>query len=102
MPCVPSPSTRPGSSIEPGKFADFIVLDKNFTQQPEEELARNQVLLTMVGGKVVMAKAPFGDVGTTAAVNVAGGRSRTLNLRASTGHAVVPGAHGPHGDGHNH
>ncbi len=46
-------------SVEVGKFADLIVLDKNFMQVPEVELARNNVLLTMVGGKVVWAKAPF-------------------------------------------
>lgn len=46
-------------SVEVGKFADLIVLDKNFMQVPEAELARNNVLLTMVGGKVVWAKAPF-------------------------------------------
>ena len=46
-------------SIEVGKFADLIVLDKNFMQVPEEELGRNDVLLTLVGGKVVWAKAPF-------------------------------------------
>ncbi|PMY47335.1 MULTISPECIES: amidohydrolase [Pseudomonas] len=46
-------------SIEVGKFADVIVLDKNFMQVPDDELARNDVLLTVVGGKVVWAKAPF-------------------------------------------
>nr|WP_154861519.1 amidohydrolase [Pseudomonas fluorescens] len=46
-------------SVEAGKFADLIVLDKNFMQVPEEELGRNDVLLTLVGGKVVWAKAPF-------------------------------------------
>jgi predicted amidohydrolase YtcJ len=46
-------------SVEVGKFADLIVLDQNFMQVPEEALARNQVLLTVVGGKVVWAKAPF-------------------------------------------
>jgi len=46
-------------SVEVGKFADLIVLDKNFMQVPEAELARNNVVLTMVGGKVVWAKAPF-------------------------------------------
>ncbi|WP_458374873.1 amidohydrolase [Pseudomonas laurylsulfatiphila] len=46
-------------SVEVGKFADLIVLDKNFMQVPEEELGRNGVLLTLVGGKVVWAKAPF-------------------------------------------
>jgi predicted amidohydrolase YtcJ len=46
-------------SVEVGKFADLIVLDKNFMQVPEEALGRNQVLMTMVGGKVVWAKVPF-------------------------------------------
>lgn len=46
-------------SLEVGKFADLIVLDKNFMQVPEEALGRNEVLLTVVGGKVVWAKAPF-------------------------------------------
>jgi predicted amidohydrolase YtcJ len=46
-------------SVEVGKFADLIVLGKNFMQVPEEELGRNDVLLTLVGGKVVWAKAPF-------------------------------------------
>jgi predicted amidohydrolase YtcJ len=46
-------------SVEVGKFADLIVLDKNFMQVPEEALGRNGVLLTLVGGKVVWAKAPF-------------------------------------------
>ncbi|HEX5841528.1 MAG TPA: amidohydrolase [Pseudomonas sp.] len=46
-------------SLEVGKFADLIVLEKNFMQVPEEELARNKVLLTLVGGKVVWAAQPF-------------------------------------------
>ncbi|KPU54902.1 amidohydrolase family protein [Pseudomonas fluorescens] len=46
-------------SVEVGKLADLIVLDKNFMQVPEDELGRNDVLLTLVGGKVVWAKAPF-------------------------------------------
>ncbi len=53
-------------SVEVGKFADVIVLDKNFMQVPEDELARNSVLMTVVGGKVVWAKAPFaGQVAMT-------------------------------------
>ncbi|MFO1337767.1 MAG: amidohydrolase family protein [Burkholderiaceae bacterium] len=89
-------------SIEVGKFADLIVLDKNFMQATDETLARNQVLLTMAGGKVVMAKAPFGDIGAAAAIAGANGRQRSLQLRAANGHAVVPGRPGVHGDGHNH
>ena len=46
-----------------GKFADLIVLEKNFMQVPEDQLARNQVLLTLVGGKVVFAKDQFSSLG---------------------------------------
>jgi predicted amidohydrolase YtcJ len=52
-------------SVEVGKFADLIVLDKNFMEVPEEQLARNEVLLTLVGGKVVWAKQPFAAVDPT-------------------------------------
>ncbi|MEO5796719.1 MAG: amidohydrolase [Rhodoferax sp.] len=48
-------------SIEVGKFADLIVLEKNFLAVPDDELGRNQVLLTMVGGKVVMALGTFAN-----------------------------------------
>ncbi|MNZ45631.1 N-substituted formamide deformylase precursor [compost metagenome] len=62
-------------SLEVGKFADLIVLDKNFMQAPEEELARNSVLLTLVGGKVVWAKAPFTGLAPTASTQVSISRS---------------------------
>jgi predicted amidohydrolase YtcJ len=84
-------------SIEVGKLADLIVLDRNFMQVPEEELARNSVLLTMVGGQVVMAQAPFAAL---APAGASASGARRLNMRASTGHATVHGPKG--GDGHNH
>lgn len=40
-------------SLEVGKLADMIVLDRNFLTAPEADLADNKVLLTMVGGRVV-------------------------------------------------
>jgi predicted amidohydrolase YtcJ len=40
-------------SLEAGKFADLIVLDRNLFQVKPEEIGSTQVLLTMVGGKVV-------------------------------------------------
>lgn len=40
-------------SIERGKLADMIVLDRDFLTVPEAELAENRVLLTMVGGRIV-------------------------------------------------
>lgn len=49
-------------SVEVNKIADLIVLDKNFMTVPEDELGRNQVLMTMVGGKVVFAKDAFSNL----------------------------------------
>jgi len=40
-------------SLEVGKLADFIVIDRNFMAIPAEEIADIQVLQTVVGGKVV-------------------------------------------------
>ncbi|MFT4075945.1 MAG: amidohydrolase [Asticcacaulis sp.] len=40
-------------SLETGKFADLIVLDRNLFQIRPEEIGDTKVLLTMVGGKVV-------------------------------------------------
>jgi len=49
-------------SIESGKFADLIVLERDFLTVPDEELGRNRVLLTMVGGQVVSALDAFAGV----------------------------------------
>ena len=70
----------------------------------DEELGRNRVLLTMVGGQVVHALEPFaGNLGTQrVALNA---RARVLSPRGSAGHAIpstVPGAPHARGDGHNH
>ena len=40
-------------SLEPGKLADLIVLDRNLFEIPAEEIADIKVLLTVVGGKAV-------------------------------------------------
>jgi predicted amidohydrolase YtcJ len=40
-------------SIETGKFADLIVLDRNFMTIPVDDIPQIKVLFTMVGGKVV-------------------------------------------------
>src|ERR1700722_17597647 len=40
-------------SLEVGKLADFIVLDRNFFDVPVDEIAEIKVLTTVVGGRVV-------------------------------------------------
>ena len=46
--------TRLGS-LEPGKFADFIVLDRDVLTVPEADIATTRVLQTVVGGRTVYA-----------------------------------------------
>lgn len=43
-------------SLEPGKLADFTVLDRNLLEIPPEELPEVQVLRTVVGGKTVFLR----------------------------------------------
>ena len=40
-------------TLEPGKFADFIVLDRDFLAIPGTEIPDTKVLMTLVGGKTV-------------------------------------------------
>lgn len=92
-------------SIEVGKFADLIVLEHDFLTVPDEELGRNRVLLTMVGGQEVAGLAPF-DGAVSATRKASNARAQVLSLRGSAGHSIpstVPGApHARGGDGHNH
>ncbi|GAB2773649.1 amidohydrolase [Salinimicrobium soli] len=40
-------------SIEPGKFADFVILDRNIMEVPENEIPKTKVEATYLGGKKV-------------------------------------------------
>jgi predicted amidohydrolase YtcJ len=40
-------------SIEPGKFADLVVLNKDYFAVPDEDLKQIRSALTVVGGQVV-------------------------------------------------
>lgn len=51
-------------TLEAGKLADLIVLDRNITKVPAREIADVKVLLTVVGGKPVYAATPFEGVAT--------------------------------------
>jgi predicted amidohydrolase YtcJ len=43
-------------SLEPGKFADFIILDRDLLKAPENELLEAKVMETFVGGESVYKK----------------------------------------------
>jgi len=46
-------------SLEPGKFADFAVLTKDYATIPVGEIGGLESLMTVVGGKIVYAAGPF-------------------------------------------
>lgn len=46
-------------SLEPGKLADFALLDQDVMTIPLDRIERTQSLLTLVGGRVVHAAGPF-------------------------------------------
>ena len=50
-------------SLEPGKWADFIIVDRDPTRVGAQALARTQVLETWVAGKKVFAKEASGGPG---------------------------------------
>ena len=43
-------------SLEPGKLADLVVLDRDYLNCPDRELSQIKVLMTMVGGRVVFER----------------------------------------------
>ena len=47
--------------IAPGQFADLAVLDRDYFTVPEEQITEIEADLTLVGGKIVHAKAGFSD-----------------------------------------
>ena len=43
-------------SLEKGKLADFVVIDRDIMTCPESDIKKTEVLMTVVGGEVVFAK----------------------------------------------
>ena len=43
-------------TLEEGKWADFVVLDKDPTQVAPEEIPNCKVKMTVVGGKIVFSE----------------------------------------------
>jgi predicted amidohydrolase YtcJ len=50
---------RDVGTLEVGKFADLIVLDRNLLKIPPREIAATKVLLTVVGGRIVYQGTAF-------------------------------------------
>jgi predicted amidohydrolase YtcJ len=46
-------------SLERGKFADLIVLNRDYLTVPEKDIGGIKVLLTLVGGKIVHQNEQF-------------------------------------------
>src|SRR5690606_18242158 len=44
-------------SLEPGKLADLVVLDRNIVEGDRDKIADAKVELTMVGGRIVYERA---------------------------------------------
>ena len=49
-------------TLEPGKFADLAVLSADYLTAPVKEIGKIRSVLTMVGGNVVYAAAPFAEL----------------------------------------
>ena len=45
-------------SLSPGKYADFVVLDRDVMTVPKQEMTEVQVLETWLGGKPIFVKGP--------------------------------------------
>ena len=54
-------------SIEPGKLADLIVISQDLFKVEPSEIGKTEVLMTMVGGKVVYQAANWSEKATTPA-----------------------------------
>ncbi|TMJ21871.1 MAG: hypothetical protein E6G93_08645, partial [Alphaproteobacteria bacterium] len=54
-------------TLEAGKFADLAVLSADYLTAPVKEIGRIRSVLTMVGGKIVYADAPFANLASAGA-----------------------------------
>ena len=53
-------------SIEPGKLADLVVLPEDIMTVPAKTIESMNVLMTIVGGKVVYQRSGFNPASTAA------------------------------------
>ena len=48
-------------SIEAGKLADLVVIDRDYMTMPEEDISEVEVLVTMIGGKFMFLHSDFAN-----------------------------------------
>jgi predicted amidohydrolase YtcJ len=48
-------------SIQPGKLADLVILDRDYMTMPEEEISEMRPLMTMMGGKFMFLRTDFSN-----------------------------------------
>ncbi len=48
-------------SVETGKWADLIILDRDYMSVPEEEISEIEPLMTMMGGKFIFLRTDFSN-----------------------------------------
>ena len=48
--------------LERGKYADLAVLSTDHMTAPANDIGKTRSLLTMIGGKMVYAAAPFAEL----------------------------------------
>lgn len=51
-------------SLEPGKFADFVVIDRDYFSVPLEEIEDNRFLMTVVGDEIIYQDPDWGPAYT--------------------------------------
>jgi hypothetical protein len=47
---------RDKGTLERGKLADFVMIDRDLTRTPPEEIAQARVVMTVVGGRIVHSR----------------------------------------------
>src|SRR5262245_55892568 len=54
--CYLNREEKDKGSLEPGKLADLIVIDRDYLKCPERSISQTSVLMTMVGGRAVFER----------------------------------------------